>query len=432
MRSLFAKQKRKPLPFPRTDWKEKAGELYHENFVPIEVIVVEALKNRRYGVVKHALERATERFAHLQKKIGAERDSQLVYGDAFVRFFHSIGQKTLLEGDSTTFMLIMENMIQLASSMPTAAFTSCFEMLRKAMRGLMEQATEQFKDRKAELMEIKLKIADAQLSFAQRAGSIPEEIAPAEKRAVSAKEVYLNEAILAYREGLDLYAASAPTKAAAIQNNLGNAYSALSEVREMREKEANLELAIAAYEEALKVRTLADFPVDYAMTQNNLGYAYGILSLVREKEANLKLAIRACEEALKVYTLAAFPVQCATTQNNLGNAYRALSKVRDKESNLELAIAAKESNLKLAIAAYEEALTVRTLAAFPVQYAATQNSLGNAYGNLAEVGDKESNLKLAIAAYQEALKIYTEKDFPDIHNLVKANLEKALASKTRS
>ena len=57
----------------------------------------------------------------------------------------------------------------------------------------------------------------------------------------------------------------------------------------------------------MKVRTVDRFPQDYAMTQNNLGNAYGNLADVRDSEDNLKGAIRAYEEALKVRTVEKLP-----------------------------------------------------------------------------------------------------------------------------
>ncbi|TAK60152.1 MAG: hypothetical protein EPO24_06985, partial [Bacteroidetes bacterium] len=61
--------------------------------------------------------------------------------------------------------------------------------------------------------------------------------------------------------------------------------------------------AIRAYESALKVSTLEEFPMQYGTTQNNLGTAYRTLAEVEEKSANCKHAIRAYESALKVSTL---------------------------------------------------------------------------------------------------------------------------------
>ncbi|OYT41998.1 MAG: hypothetical protein B6U86_01340, partial [Candidatus Altiarchaeales archaeon ex4484_43] len=96
---------------------------------------------------------------------------------------------------------------------------------------------------------------------------------------------------------------------------------------EVRNKEENLTKAIRAYEEALKIRTVEKYPVNYATTQNNLGNAYRTLAEVRNKEENLTKAIRAYEEALKIYTVEKYPVNYATTQNNLGNAYSRLAEV---------------------------------------------------------------------------------------------------------
>ena len=69
-----------------------------------------------------------------------------------------------------------------------------------------------------------------------------------------------------------------------------------------------LALAAGAYEEALRVYTLDEYPVDYAMIQNNLGAAYRSLAEVRERAANLSKAVKAYEEALKIYTAERYPL----------------------------------------------------------------------------------------------------------------------------
>ncbi|NIN68353.1 MAG: hypothetical protein GTO63_27330, partial [Anaerolineae bacterium] len=56
-------------------------------------------------------------------------------------------------------------------------------------------------------------------------------------------------------------------------------------------KAENCKRAIGAYEEALRVRTYEDFPMDYGMTQNNLGNAYRTLAEVEEKAENCSKAI---------------------------------------------------------------------------------------------------------------------------------------------
>ena len=85
---------------------------------------------------------------------------------------------------------------------------------------------------------------------------------------------------------------------------LGNIHLDLSNYKAKAE---NCKKAIDAYKEALKVRTLERFPMQYAMTQNNLGVAYRTLGKVENKEENCKEAIKAYKEALKVYTEEKFP-----------------------------------------------------------------------------------------------------------------------------
>jgi len=121
------------------------------------------------------------------------------------------------------------------------------------------------------------------------------------------------------------------------------------------EKAEYMKIAIHAYKEMLKVKTLDRLPMDYAMTQNNLGNAYIRLAEVESKAVNCQKAIQTYEEALKVTTLAHLPMDYAMTQNNLGNAYRTLAEVESKAENCQKAIQA-----------YEEALKVRTLDRLPM------------------------------------------------------------------
>ena len=132
-----------------------------------------------------------------------------------------------------------------------------------------------------------------------------------------------------------------------------------------------------------------------------------------ERLGDFEDAINEYEEILKVISPKNLPVEYATTQNNLGNAYWNLAGIRDKESNLEKAINA-----------YQEALKIRTLEKYPIDYAMTQNNLGTAYSDLAGVRDTESNLEKAFNAYQEALKIYTVEKHPIMYQLVESNIEK--------
>ena len=96
-----------------------------------------------------------------------------------------------------------------------------------------------------------------------------------------------------------------------------------------------------------------------------------------------------------------------------GYIYGELSNFKDRAANAEKAIKA-----------YKEALKVYTIDKFPMDYAMTQNNLGNAYGTLAEVEDKAENCKKATEAFNKALKIFTKNEFPEVYSLIASNLKK--------
>jgi len=78
--------------------------------------------------------------------------------------------------------------------------------------------------------------------------------------------------------------------------------------------------AIERYQKALGACDLGNYPVSYALIQNNLGTAYLKLASVTNTKENLIKAIEAYKEALKVRTIETHPDGYATTQNNLGTA----------------------------------------------------------------------------------------------------------------
>jgi tetratricopeptide (TPR) repeat protein len=81
-------------------------------------------------------------------------------------------------------------------------------------------------------------------------------------------------------------------------------------------------MAMAAFTEALKVYSITEYPLGYAATYNNLGNAYSSLSEIQDKEGNVTKAIKAFEEALKVYTLGKYPVQFRMVTSNMEQAKR--------------------------------------------------------------------------------------------------------------
>ncbi len=204
-----------------------------------------------------------------------------------------------------------------------------------------------------------------------------------------------------------------PEQWAMTQHNLGNAYSK----RIRGERADNLELAIAAYNLSLEVYTRESFPSEWAMTQNNLGVAYS--NRIRgERADNLELAIVAYNQSLEVYTRDSFPEQWAMTQNNLGNAYS--DRIRGERAD----------NLELAIVAYNQSLEVYTRDSFPEQWAMTQNNLGNAYSDRIR-GERADNLELAIVAYNQSLEVYTRDSFPEQWAMTQNNLGNAYSNRIR-
>jgi len=126
----------------------------------------------------------------------------------------------------------------------------------------------------------------------------------------------------------------------------------------------------------------------------------GALSLPRRNQqmARVKEAVAQTEGLADLLTALDGP-QWAAWQNTLGVAYG------------ELPTGDRAENLRQAIACCQAALRVRTEEAFPAQWAATQNNLGNAYCVL-PTGDRAENLRQAITCYQAALRVSTEEVFP--------------------
>jgi CHAT domain-containing protein len=164
------------------------------------------------------------------------------------------------------------------------------------------------------------------------------------------------------------------------------------------DRSLNLELGIAAYEQALQVYTRDAFPQGWARTQHNLAAAYSN-RIKGDRAESIERAIAAYEQALQVYTRAAFPQDWAMTQNNLALAYSDRIKGDRAES------------IERAIAAYEQALQVFTRDAFPQGWAMTQNNLANAYSDRIK-GDRAESIERAISAYEQALQVFTRDAFP--------------------
>ncbi|MEI6443815.1 MAG: tetratricopeptide repeat protein [Nostocales cyanobacterium ELA583] len=210
-------------------------------------------------------------------------------------------------------------------------------------------------------------------------------------------KIYIQQGIDFYKLALKLITGDTqPETYARIQNNLGTAYGDLSRFADAVE---NWNLAIVAYNEALRYRQEEIDPLKYAACQNNLGTAYWHLGQYNRPMEHLTKAIAAYKLAVVYYPPTDEPLKYGMIQNNIGTAYWNLSQY---EQPIE--------NLQLAIQVYNEALKYRTSADVPQAYAATQNNLGIAYWHLANQPkttkeDQQKLIKLCIHAYEEAVNI---------------------------
>ena len=182
----------------------------------------------------------------------------------------------------------------------------------------------------------------------------------------------------AFREVLLEYTRErAPLDWAMTQNNLGTVLWRLRRTEE----------AIAAFREALKERTRERVPLQWAATQSNLGNALGALGGRESGTAKLEEAVAAYREALKEYTRERAAPEWATTQNNLGVELRRLG---ERESGT--------AKLEEAVAAFREALKERTRERMPIEWA---QSFGNEGVALILLAERRADVTMAEAALNQ-------------------------------
>lgn len=209
------------------------------------------------------------------------------------------------------------------------------------------------------------------------------------------------------------------------------------------DQSGNSELAIAAFERSLDVRTLADTPVERAESWRQLGRAF-IHRILGTKRENIESAISAYRHALESFDQDLHPEEWGGTLIDLAHALvvretgdpaenvglalshlRQVLQVLTKEEcpaewamaqmNLALALmehsgSERDGNYEQAIAACQRALEVRTAAELPAERAMTLRTLARAYGDRVR-GDRAGNIEQAIAALEEANKLYTQLKF---------------------
>lgn len=157
----------------------------------------------------------------------------------------------------------------------------------------------------------------------------------------------IQDAIGAYQRALRTFDKHRhPKEFAILQNNLASAFMSMpftDETSRMREA-----LAVGAFEEALSVVNLIDHPGEYAMLQNNLGNALQYVSSSHPVENGYR-ALQAYDEALKVRSAANTPVEYANTIANKANC---LANLPDNPNVPE---SGNEANLRASAQLYREA-----------------------------------------------------------------------------
>jgi tetratricopeptide (TPR) repeat protein len=124
--------------------------------------------------------------------------------------------------------------------------------------------------------------------------------------------------------------------------------------------------------------------------------------------------VAAYRQALKVRTREAAPDQWALVHLNLGNA---LASLGDRD-------VAATSRHEEAVIAYNRALEVFTRDSAPLRWAITQMNLGTALIRLGERGEKRHHWLAAAAAMVPALDVFEAEGAKDYADLTRNNLRK--------
>ena len=107
------------------------------------------------------------------------------------------------------------------------------------------------------------------------------------------------------------------------------------------------------------------------------------------------------------------PLDWARTQNNLGNALWTLG---ERESGT--------ARLEEAVAAYRAALQERTRERVPLDWAATQSNLGNALSVLGERVHSEESLQEALICFLEARPVFRSAGMPQQAGTISQNINR--------
>ncbi|HEX6374587.1 MAG TPA: tetratricopeptide repeat protein [Allosphingosinicella sp.] len=189
-----------------------------------------------------------------------------------------------------------------------------------------------------------------------------------------------------------------PVEWADTMNDLG---FALHNLGHMLDSRSTLEDSLTAYREAIKVYEEVRQPGKVADTLINVANSQFRIAELDGRPNGIEEAVRTYRLAQRTITRARAPLAWAVIQGNIGVALTALAK---REGGL--------SQYPEAIAVLRESLAITTFDLAPRQWATGQINLALALGGFGRRTNDASLMEEAVAAYEAGLKVWTRNEHP--------------------
>ncbi|QNU65465.1 copper amine oxidase N-terminal domain-containing protein [Ruminiclostridium herbifermentans] len=209
----------------------------------------------------------------------------------------------------------------------------------------------------------------------------------------------VDDAVIQYKSILDNISLNEdPNIYAHIMNNLGNAYTLKSEIRN---KVSNINYAISYYKQALEIYSSDANSLKYSIASINLGNAYNVLWEVSREEEHLKMALEYFSNASINDLSKNYILEYATLQNNIGITYFRLN-----QKNLS------EESLLTALNIYNDYLNIYNFSETPLECASIHKKTGDIYKLLFSFSPSDLYIQSAIDSYKQALNVFTVESYP--------------------
>lgn len=198
---------------------------------------------------------------------------------------------------------------------------------------------------------------------------------------------------------------------ASYHNNLG---IAIKELYKVSKKEIYLYEAKEAFDKALEVYKIDEYPDEYAVVYNNLSSYFLELANLENKKEWIEQSIKCTQESLKIRRKEDYPQDYAHSNWVIGNAYNRLFQF-EKEKEI----------LMKAIGSFDKAMDIWSIVSYPNEYANLKKSYGDAYLLLAEIENQTTNLDKAIEYYEESLKFNNKEKNRENYGIINYYLQEA-------